>query len=408
MTAAPIVIVGGGQAGLQTAASLRDEGYSGPVTLVCGESAAPYERPPLSKQFLAGQFTLEDTALRAPDFYAQQEIDLRLGDPAVRIYRSDQAVLLESGTRLPYQRLVVALGSRPRPLPVPGADHPGVLALRTLADAETLRARLSESRSIVVIGAGFTGLEVAAAAASAGLEVTVVESFDRVIARAVSPAVSEYLTVLHARNGVRILTRRTVEAVEAGTPGGYGYKVRLSDGEAIPADLVVAAVGVLPETALAEQAGLDVANGIVVDQYLRTADPAIYAVGDCVSFPTRHADGLVRLESVQNATDQAQRAAANLVAPEADRTPYTELPWFWTDQYQDKVQIAGITAGHDRTETVGDPAGGQFSVYCYRGDELIGAESVNMPLDHIRARRKLKNGPVAAESQQQPETRLAA
>jgi 3-phenylpropionate/trans-cinnamate dioxygenase ferredoxin reductase subunit len=408
VTAAPIVIVGGGQAGLQTAASLRDEGYSGPVTLACGEPAAPYERPPLSKQFLAGQCTLEDTALRAPDFYAQQEIDLRLGDPAVRIYRSDRTVLLESGTRLPYQRLVLALGSRPRPLPVPGADHPGVLALRTLADAETLRARLSESRSVVVIGAGFTGLEVAAAAASAGLEVTVVESFDRVIARAVSPAVSEYLTALHARNGVRILTRRTVEAVEAGTPGGYGYKVRLSDGEAIPADLVVAAVGVLPETALAEQAGLEVANGIVVDQYLRTADPAIYAVGDCVSFPTRHAAGLVRLESVQNATDQAQRAAANLIVPDADRTPYTELPWFWTDQYQDKVQIAGIAAGHDRTETVGDPADGQFSVYCYRGDELIGAESVNMPLDHIRARRKLKNGPVAAELQQQPETRLAA
>ncbi|HEV3173024.1 MAG TPA: FAD-dependent oxidoreductase [Actinocrinis sp.] len=405
MTAAPIVIVGGGQAGLQTAASLRDQGYSGPVTLVCGEPAAPYERPPLSKQFLAGQCTLEDTALRAPDFYPEQEIDLRLGDPAVRIYRSDRTVLLESGARLPYQRLVLALGSRPRPLPVPGANHPGVLALRTLADAEALRARLSDSRRVVVIGAGFTGLEVAAAAASAGLEVTVVESFDRVIARAVSPAVSEYLTALHTGNGVRILTRRTVEAVEAGTPGGY--KVRLSDGESIPADLVVAAVGVLPETALAEQAGLEVANGIVVDRYLCTADPAIYAVGDCVSFPTRHTAGLVRLESVQNATDQAQRAAANLAVPEADRTPYGELPWFWTDQYQDKVQIAGITAGHDRTETVGDPADGQFSVYCYRGEELIGAESVNTPLDHVRARRKLKNGPVAAESQQ-PETRLAA
>lgn len=388
MAGSPIVIVGAGQGGLQSAASLREAGFDGPLTLVGAEPHPPYDRPPLSKQYLAGETDAAALALRTPAYFENHRIELMLGSRVDRIDRSRGAVVLSSGARLPYERLVLATGSIPRRLPVPGAEHPDVLVLRTLAEARVLRDRLAAPRRVVVIGAGFTGLEVAAAARAAGHQVTVVEALDRVLARAVSVPISEHVTALHRGRGVTILFGRQVEAIE-GDPDGPLRAVRLRGGETVPADLVVVGIGVLPDTALAEDAGLAVANGIVVDSYLRTSDPSIHAVGDCVLFPSPHAEGPLRLESVQNAVDQGKCAAEYLARDGLECRPYTAVPWFWTDQYSDKLQIAGITAGHDRTELVGDPAQGRFSVHCFRGDRLIGVESVNRPAEHIKARRQL-------------------
>ena len=397
MSASPIVIVGAGQAGFEAAAALRETGYDGPLTLIGAEPHAPYERPPLSKQFLAQDAAvgLDTVALRAADFYPKQNIDLLVGATVDRIDRERHAVQLESGERLPYSRLILATGSKPRRLHVPGADHPDVVVLRTLADAEALRARLTAAfLRVAVIGAGFIGLEVAAAARVAGHEVTVVEALDRVIARAVSRPVSQYLAELHGEQGVRILFEQRVEAIDP--LGGASQAVRLG-GETVPADLIVVGIGVVPETGLAEQAGLDVADGVIVDEYLRTSDPAIYAIGDCARFSSPHTDGTVRLESVQNAVDQA-RCVAQHVSQGAQAAPYTAVPWFWSDQFEDKLQIAGITAGRDRIEVVGDPAERSFSVHCFRGDRLLGVESVNRPVDHIRARRQLNQQSAAPQA----------
>ncbi|MGH6653993.1 MAG: NAD(P)/FAD-dependent oxidoreductase [Actinocrinis sp.] len=388
MAGSPIVIVGAGQGGMQAAASLRERGFDGPLTLVGAEPHPPYDRPPLSKQFLAGQLGAEAIELRTAAFYESHGIDLVLGTRVVEIDREWRAVELASGERLPFKRLVLALGATPRQLPVPGADHPDVLVLRTLAEATALRERLATPRRLVVIGAGFTGLEAAAAARAAGHEVTVIEALDRVLARAVSVPVSEHVAELHRGRGVKILFGRRVEAIES-DPGGSLRAVRLRGGESVPADLVLVGIGVLPDTGLAEDAGLAVANGIVVDAHLRTSDPSIHAVGDCARFPSPYADAPLRLESVQNATDQAKCVAEYIAGGGVRGRRYSAVPWFWTDQYSDKIQIAGITTGHDRVEVVGDPAGGRFSVHCFAGDRLLGVESINRPAEHIKARRTL-------------------
>jgi len=407
LSAPPIIIAGAGQAGSEAAAALREAGYDGPLVLAGAEPYAPYERPPLSKQFLASDADagVEAVALRGADFYQKQGVELRLGAAVSRVERKRRSVLLSSGERLHYSKLILATGSRPRRLNVPGADHPDVLLLRSLDDAAQLRSRLAAAYlRVVVIGAGFIGLEVAAAARSAGHDVAVVEALDRVIARAVSAPVSQYLAELHRDRGVRILFERRVEAVAA-YRGGALQAVRLAGGEVIPADLVVVGIGVTPDAAVAEEAGLDVADGIVVDEYLRTSDPDIHAIGDCARFPSPHAEGAVRLESVQNAVDQARCVAEYLTRGAAQAAPYAAVPWFWTDQYTDKLQIAGITAGHDRVEIVGDPAEHSFSVYCFAGQHLLGVESVNRPVDHIRGRRQLAQLP--ARAARTPEIRAA-
>lgn len=411
LTAPPIVIVGAGQAGFEAAAALREAGHDGAITLVGAEPHAPYERPPLSKQFLAPDADPgpDSVALRPAEFYQRQGIDLVLGAAVTGIDRGRRTVVTSAGERLRYSRLILATGSTPRRLDVPGAGHPDVMALRTLADASALRDRLAAAYlRLVVIGAGFIGLEVAAAARAAGHEVTVVEALDRVIARAVSVPVSRYLTALHRDRGVKILFERRVEAIDADVDGALSA-VRLAGGETILADLVVVGIGVTPDTALAEEAGLAVADGIVVDEYLRTEDPWIHAIGDCVRFPSPHTDGPVRLESVQNAVDQARCVADYIRRGAAQATPYEAVPWFWSDQYSDKLQIAGITAGHDRVEIVGDPAEHSFSAYCFAGKRLLGVESVNRPVDHIRGRRQLAQLPARAAraAEVRPESRAA-
>jgi 3-phenylpropionate/trans-cinnamate dioxygenase ferredoxin reductase subunit len=387
-----VVIVGAGQAGADTAAALRGRGFSGRITLVGEEEALPYRRPPLSKGYLGGTVDAGDLELLPASSYADQGIDLVLGDRAARIDPEERSVVLDSGTRLSYDRLVLATGARPRRLPVPGADLDGVMTLRGLADAAALRealcGTLREGGHLLVVGGGFVGLELAATARGMGLEATVVEVGPRLMARALSPGMSEHLRAEHLRQGVRVLLRREVAALR-GDASGHVRVAELDGGERVQADLVVFGVGVRPGAELAAAAGLEVGDGILVDRWLRTSDPAIHAIGDCARFPSARYGRQLRLESVQNASDQARCAAAAICG---DPAPYEAVPWFWTEQYATRLQIAGITDGHDRAVTVGDPSGGRFSVLCFRGERLLGAESAGRPADHMIVRRLLAAG----------------
>ncbi|GGU59487.1 NAD(P)/FAD-dependent oxidoreductase [Streptomyces lavendofoliae] len=396
-----VVVIGAGQGGLDTAAALRARGYRGRITLVGDEPVLPYQRPPLSKGFLTGDTSGADLELRPRAFFAAQDIDLVSGTRAARIDRERRTVLLETGATLPYDSLVLATGARPRTLPVPGAGSlSGVLTLRGLADAEGLRKRLTgPPRRLVVVGAGFIGLEVAATARKLGHEVTVVEAQSRALARALTPAMSSRLVAEHLGAGVRVLLGREVTALW-GSAAGRVEVVELDGAERVAADLVVVGIGVLPNTELASLAELQVGDGIVVDAHLRTDDPDVYALGDCARFPSPHAGRHIRLESVQNASDQAKVVAAGICG---DRVPYTAVPWFWSEQYGLRLQIAGLTAGHDETVTTGDPDGGRFSVFCFRRGRLTGVESVNRPADHGIARRLLASGTeLTADEVRQP------
>jgi 3-phenylpropionate/trans-cinnamate dioxygenase ferredoxin reductase subunit len=372
-----VLVVGAGQSGFQAVASLRDRGFDGRVVLVGDEPGVPYQRPPLSKAYLAGTAGLEQLHLRGADFFAEKDIELV--EARVRtIDRAAHRAHLEDGRALDYDFLVLATGARNRRLPVPGADLPGVLTLRTLDDADQLRASLGRAEHVVVVGGGFIGLEFAS---HAGRPVTVVEAQDRLLNRVSTPEISAYFASLHREAGHTVLLGQGVSALHG---DDHVREVELSDGTRLPADLVVIAVGVVPETALAEAAGLPVDNGVVVDAHLRTEDPEIFAIGDCANFPCVQAGAATRLESVQNATDQARCVAAAITGA---GEPYESLPWFWTDQSGAKLQIAGILAGADRTVVAGDPAAGKFSVLSFRDDVLIAVESVNRPADHIAARR---------------------
>jgi 3-phenylpropionate/trans-cinnamate dioxygenase ferredoxin reductase component len=378
-----IVVVGGGQAGYQTCASLRDNGFEGGLTLVCGEGLLPYQRPPLSKGYLVGED--EDIVLRPESYYRQHQIDL-VHAVAVDVERPDREIVLDDGSRLSYDTLVLATGARPRVLPVPGSRLNGILDLRTHADAEVLRKELTGCRRLVVIGGGFIGLEVAAAARKHDVETTVVESLPRTMARALSAEMSGYLTKVHREHGTTVRLGRSVTAFD-GDATGHVRKVVLDDGTRLEADLVVIGIGIVPNVELAIAAGLPVDNGIVVDEYLRTADANIYAVGDCASYPSRFARGRVRLESVQNAADQAVNVARTIAGEPA---PYAALPWFWSDQHEVSLQICGISTGYDQAVVVGEPD--RFSVFCFQQGTLIAVESAGKPIDHIIARRVFASG----------------
>jgi len=378
------VIIGTGQAGVQLADSLRTGGYAGRITLIGDEPELPYQRPPLSKDYMAAGPAPEPLPLRAEPFYRGQGLDCRLGRQATGIDRGQRTVELDDGTTVAYSALVLATGAANRRLSVPGSGLQGIHGLRTLADAGGIQARLGQVRSVVVVGAGFIGLEFAAAARLRGLDVTVLEFADRPMGRALSPAMSGYFAQAHRADGVRLRLGEGIGSFE-GSEGRVSAAVS-TNGERYPADLVLVGVGVLPRTELAEAAGLPVRNGVVVDGRLRTEDPDIYALGDCASFPSGHAGGPVRLESVQNATDQARHLAGVLLGNTED---YAELPWFWSQQGRLKLQIAGLVHPDDRTVLRGDPATDKFSVFCFRNGTLAAVESVNRPADHIAARRLL-------------------
>lgn len=376
-----VVIVGAGQAGCQTAVSLRQANYDGPITLVGDEPHFPYQRPPLTKAYLRdGDATA--LQLRNREFYQAHRIDLMPATRVEAIDREGGAVELSDGQRLPFAHLVLATGSRNRQLSLPGLEARGVLQVRTLEDADLVREHLRPGARLVVIGAGFIGLELASVARAADLAVTVVEIDQRLMRRAVSEEVSAFLLRQHRQAGIEVMLGASVSKVIS--RGGKASAVVINGSE-IPTDFVVVAAGVVPNTDLAAGAGLEVANGIVVDATLCTADARIHAIGDCAAFPAGEAGARIRVESVQNAVDQAKCVAASITGHKAR---YAATAWFWSDQGANKLQIAGLTAGADYHH-VHVNAPDKLAVYCFRGGRLLGAETVNSAVDHLVCRKAL-------------------
>lgn len=382
------LIIGGGQGGYQVAASLREAGYAEPVAIVGNEPVLPYQRPPLSKAYLLGDTTAERLQLRPQSYYDKHEIGLIVGETVTGIDRPARRVTLASGQTLAYDHLVLATGARNRTLPVHGAEADGVLYLRTLAEADAIKERFHAAQSIVVAGAGFIGLELAAVASKFGKQVTVLEALTRCMSRAVSMPVSSFFAEAHAAWGVQLLFEARLASIDSA--GGRVTGVTTADGRRIPADLVLVGIGILPETGLAQAAGLALDNGIAVDAQLLTSDPAISAIGDCASFPDAATGARLRLESVQNAVDQGRYVAQRIVGKSAGG--YAAVPWFWSDQRDLKLQMVGLTGGCDRTVVRGDPATRAFSVFCFKGDRLLGIESINRGADHMFGRRLIGAG----------------
>jgi len=398
-----IVIVGAGQAGYQAAASLRQEGFQGEITLIGDEPGVPYQRPPLSKAYLLGKIGTSSLRFSGPEFYDQQRINL-VHDKVTAIDRRERHVKLASGATPGYDHLILATGARNRAPVVPGTELDGVFGIRTLADADALAPRVSSVKHVVVIGAGFIGLEFAAVAAAKGALVHVLELGQRVMARAVSPQTSQLFRAAHEGWGVTLEFGRSLTRIVG--EGGKVSAVETDDGRMLPAELVVYGIGVVPNAELAAAAGLDVHNGIRVDETLLTEDPAISAIGDAVNFPSPYCASTIRLESVQNAVDQGKTVAARLVGKPA---PFTALPWFWTDQGDLKLQIAGLLDGHDQTVVIGEAESKHMTVLCFRQGRLIAVESTNRPPDHMAARKLLARGtPLTVEEASAPGFELKA
>lgn len=377
-----VVIVGSGHAGVELAASLRQRGFDGPVTIVGDEPDLPYQRPPLSKEFLK---SANDAGLplKGEAFFPAHQITLRLGVRATRIDRQKHEVELDDGALLPYHHLALATGARNRIPPIPGLDHRSILELRTLKDARRLNDRLASLRHVTVVGGGFIGLEVAGLLRARDIAVDVVEATPVLMGRVLSSPMSAWFRSFHEQAGTKLHFETLVQGVHH---SGSSTEVRLSNGRHLHTDAVLIAAGIVPNAELAAEAGLAIDNGIVVDDRLVTSDPAISAMGDCAAYPNVYRGGMTRLESVQNAVDQARCIAARLTGE--DR-PYDGFPWFWSNQGSARLQIAGLSNGHDGTVLRGDPDGGKFSMFLYRGDRLIAVESINSAADHMMARRLL-------------------
>jgi 3-phenylpropionate/trans-cinnamate dioxygenase ferredoxin reductase subunit len=379
-----VVAIGAGQAGAALAARLRSGGHAGPITLIGAEPLLPYQRPPLSKGYLLGEMDADRLTLRSAEFYAEHEIALRLGTPVSAIDPAARTVTLGSET-IRYDDLVLTTGSIPRRLPAAiGGDLAGVYTVRTVADVDAERAEFRPGRRLVIVGGGYIGLEAAAVAAKLGLDVTVLEMAPRILQRVASPETSDYFRALHAAHGVKILESTGLDRLLG--EAGHVTAARLTDGREIPADFVIAGVGILPDTHLAEAAGVAIENGIRTDSHGRTSDPHIWAAGDCASFPWQ--GGRLRLESVQNAIDQAELVADNILGAGKD---YVPMPWFWSDQYDCKLQIAGLNTGYDRIVTRG-PDGAAVSFWYFRGDRLLAVDAMNDPRAYMVGKRLLETG----------------
>ena len=385
--AAGVVIVGAGHAAGALAAALRQGGYAGPVTLVGAEPQAPYQRPPLSKSWLKGDVKPEDLLLRPLTFYAEKNITLRLSATVVLIDRSAACIHLDTGEALHYETLVIATGSRLRALDVPGVNSTSVLELRTIADAGRIKAVLRPGQHLAVVGGGYIGLEVAASARAIGAEVVVIEREARLLARVASETLSRFFAQCHADHGVSVMTGASVAAFEPSAGAVSG--VRLADGRVVACDIAIAGIGALANDTLAAAAGLACRDGIVVDEQCKTSDPAIYAIGDCTQRPLPRYGRTLRLESVPNAIEQAKQAAAAICG---DPPPRTEAPWFWSDQYDVRLQIAGLPFDVAQQVVRGDPASGRFSVFHLDGTGCLQClEAVNSPAEFAAARQWVAN-----------------
>ncbi|MFN7055264.1 NAD(P)/FAD-dependent oxidoreductase [Hyphomonas sp.] len=382
-----IVIAGAGQAAAQAVQSLRQGGYAGALTIIGDEPALPYQRPPLSKAYMKGEFEEERLYFRPSAWYEDNKVEILLGTRATRIDRAAQILHLEHGGELPYDALILATGSRPRKLACSGADAANVHDLRTLADVERLRPQMVSGRRIVIIGAGYIGLEAAAVARQMGLDVTVLEMAPRVLARVTSEVISDFYTREHTAQGVKILTGTAVSHLETGN--GAATAAILADGTRLEADIILAGIGILPNEELAKEAGIACSNGILTDRDARTSDPRIFAAGDCAARPLVHYGRTGRLESVHNAIEQGKLAAAAILG---QPRPAEDCPWFWSDQYDLKLQIAGLSTDHDEVVVRGDPAARKFAAFYLKNGVLIAVDAVNSPPEFLASKKLIMAG----------------
>ncbi|MBR7621763.1 FAD-dependent oxidoreductase [Phenylobacterium sp. 20VBR1] len=383
---AHVVVLGAGHAGGTLVALLRQYGFAGPITMVGDEPLAPYQRPPLSKAWLKGEADGDSLALKPLEFYAENQIDFRPNISAVSLKRAEKTVALSDGSTLSYDILVIATGMRPNKLPLPGADLAGVLSLRSAADAEQLKGHLKPGHHIAIIGGGYIGLEVAASARALGAEATVFEREPRILSRSACEVLSTFFTDYHRARGVTFELGAHIERLvgEAGKISG----VKMADGRVIPADAVLVGVGGKPNDEIAADAGLDTARGIVVDLEARTSDPSIFAIGDCSHRPMPHYDRMFGPESVPSALEQAKQVAAAITGRPA---PTPEVPWNWSDQYDLKLQIAGLPFDADHILVRGDPASGKFAIFHLKGDQVQSVEAVNAPPEYMMGRQLIGN-----------------
>lgn len=386
-----IVVIGAGQAGAQAVQSLRLFGYDGAITLVGDEAALPYQRPPLSKAYMKGELAEDRLYFKPSAWYEDQKVETLLSQSVEGIDRAAREVHLQHGGKLPYDALIIATGSRPRALPVEGADLANVFDLRGLSDVEHIQPKMIPGTKLVIIGAGYIGLEAAAVARQLGLEVTVLEMADRVLARVTSPVISEFYESLHREHGVDIRTGARLDKL-AGADGKVTHAV-LADGETIEADMVLAGIGIVPNIELAADAGIACNNGIIVDEDARTNDPRVFAAGDCTVRPLAHYARTGRLESVHNAIEQGKLAAAAIMGKPR---PNIDCPWFWSDQYDVKLQIAGLSMGHDEVVVRGDQSAGKFAAFYLKNGRLIAVDAVNSPPEFIASKKLIMTGAVVA------------
>jgi len=390
-----IVIVGAGQAAVQAVDTLRRRGFAGKLTLIGEEPWAPYQRPPLSKKYLAGVLERERLLIRPPGFYADHGVATHFGRRVTDLAPQARHVRLDDGLVVPFDALLLATGSHPRRLAVPGADLPGVYYLRTIADADRIRADCKAGGRLVVVGGGYIGLETAATARELGMEVTVLEMDGRLMNRVTCPEVSAFYQAEHERHGVRIRCHEQVRALHADARTGRVKSVLTESGAEYPADLVIVGVGVAPADELARAAGLECENGVLTEAHCRTSHEAIYAAGDCASHLSRQYGRHLRLESVDNAFEQGTTVALNLMGNE---TLHDKLPWFWSDQFDLKLVIVGLAQGYDTVVMRGSPATRSFSACYLRAGELVALDSVNQPRDQMAARKL-----IAAHARPHPE-----
>ncbi|TNE59484.1 MAG: pyridine nucleotide-disulfide oxidoreductase [Alphaproteobacteria bacterium] len=376
-----IVIVGAGHGAGQCAASLRQEGFEGKIVLIGEEPYLPYQRPPLSKKFLSGELTIERVYFKPADFYETAEVDVRLNTRVTEIDRGAKEVVTEDGTRIAYDKLILTTGSRVRELRAPGADLKGIHYLRTIDDVEGLKTDFTAGKHMVIVGAGYVGLEVAAVALKHGLEVTVLEMEPRVLARVTSPEVSQFFHDVHTEAGVNILYGHAVTEFKG---EDRLQEAVLSNGSTLRADIALIGIGILPNMELAEAAGIACHNGIQVDELCRTSDPDVFAAGDCTEHPNPIYGRRIRLESVHNALEQAKTAAAAALGKEK---PYAQVPWFWSDQYDLKLQMAGLNQGYDEVVLRGDPTSRKFAAFYLKDGVLIAVDAINAAPEYMIGRK---------------------
>lgn len=376
------VIIGAGQAAIQTILSLRQGGYDGHISLIGDESELPYQRPPLSKKFMMGELEKERLYLRPAAYYDEQNIETHLNRRVVEIDRASKNITLDSGIKIAFDKLVIATGSRPRQLPLSGIEKHGVHDLRSIADVENIIPDILPNNKLVIIGGGYIGLETAAACRQKNLDVTVLEAAPRVLARVADPFLSNFFTELHRQHGVTLETGCQIAAIDG---DGQADAVSLTDGRKIAADLIIMGVGIVPNVELAEAAGLSVDNGILVDENGVTSDPDIYAAGDCSNHPNNLIGRRLRLESVPNAIEQGKSVAAHILG---QPSPYHQIPWFWSDQYDVKLQICGLIEGVTDSFTRGE--GQSFARYHFRDQQLIAVEAVNRPAEFMAGKQMVE------------------